>query len=992
MARRRLLSDDAWAAVMALPSDERDLVQYCTMSAEDLDRLRGIRTPHNRLGHALSLCAMRYPGRTLAPGERPPATMIAWVARQLGAEAEALSLWSNRAQTRREQIGDIMKAHGFMTFGRDEAVAMMRWLTPTAQIERRPRRLIDILLAELRRRGILLPQPRVLELVVHRARSATARVTWRALAGDLSTAQSEALDTLLGAAPEQDGLSRLAWLRQFPTTPGARGVHALLERLDVVRALGIDRERQNAVPSAAFDAIAMDAMFITAQHLRELSPPRRRATLVAVALRLEADLTDAVLIMFDRIMGRIARKAERTGAESAATALRGAQDHLRTLARAGRAVIAAHESDGDVHDAVDHAVGWARFLRAVTETADLADSDRIDMRAELVRRWSALRQFAPAVLRSFTFEGARSAAGLLGAMAMLREANTSGASRRAHLREAPTGFIRKGWRPFVIGPDGAPDAKAWEVCVLFELRDRLRAGDVWVAGSRRFRSFEETLIPRASFAALRAEGPLQVGVPEDPRIWLDAQRTGLAKAMTDVAARAAAGTLEDVAIENGVLKITPLKADTPDEAQALGAAAYDLLPRIKITDLLLEVDDWTGFTAAFTHQRSGMPAEDRTVLLTAILADGVNLGLTRMAEAVRGPTLRQLAWTHDWHVREECYANALARIIDAHRALPLANLWGDGSTSSSDGQFFRAGGHGEPLGDVNARHGGEPGVAFYTHVSDQFGPFHTKVIAATASEAPHVLDGLLDHRSGLGIAEHFTDTGGATDHVFGMLTLLGFGFAPRLRDIRDRRLHILPGMKVPPLLGGLAGDAVKVDLIEKHWEELLRLAVSVGAGHVPASETLQRLAAYPRQNSLALTLRDVGRLQRSAFMLDWMRDPGLRRRAGVGLNKGEARNALARAVFFHRLGELRDRTFENQIYRASGLNLLVAAIILWNTRYLQDAFAALKSKGRSAGDDLVRHVAPLGWEHISLTGDYVWPAAPVSGPRPLREKRSMLAA
>lgn len=168
--------------------------------------------------------------------------------------------------------------------------------------------------------------------------------------------------------------------------------------------------------------------------------------------------------------------------------------------------------------------------------------------------------------------------------------------------------------------------------------------------------------------------------------------------------------------------------------------------------------------------------------------------------------------------------------------------------------------------------------------------------------------------------------------------------------------------------------------------------MSVGAGHVPASETLQRLAAHPRQNSLALTLRDVGRLQRSAFMLDWLRDPELRRRAGVGLNEGEARNALARAVFFHRLGELRDRTFENQIYRAFGLNLLLAAIILWNTRYLQDAFAALKSKERSAGDDLVRHVAPLGWEHISLTGDYVWPAVPVSGPRPLPEKRFMLAA
>ena len=122
-----------------------------------------------------------------------------------------------------------------------------------------------------------------------------------------------------------------------------------------------------------------------------------------------------------------------------------------------------------------------------------------------------------------------------------------------------------------------------------------------------------------------------------------------------------------------------------------------------------------------------------------------------------------------------------------------SRVWGDGTTSSSDGQFFRAGGRGEALGDVNARHGNEPGVAFYTHVSDQFGPFHTKVIAATASEAPHVLDGLLQHGTGLHIIEHYTDTGGATDQVFGLLALLGFRFAPRLRDLKDRKLFTFRG-------------------------------------------------------------------------------------------------------------------------------------------------------------------------------------------------------
>ncbi len=162
---------------------------------------------------------------------------------------------------------------------------------------------------------------------------------------------------------------------------------------------------------------------------------------------------------------------------------------------------------------------------------------------------------------------------------------------------------------------------------------------------------------------------------------------------------------------------------------------------MRITGLLIGADTSTGFSDCFTHQRSRRPAEDRPVLLAAILADGINLGLTRMAETCRGMTLRQLAWVHDWHVREEGYTAALVRLIEAHRALPLAQAWGDGTTSSWDGQYFRAGGRGSGLGDINARHGNEPGVAFYTHVPDQFGPFHTRVIAAAASEAPHVLDG-----------------------------------------------------------------------------------------------------------------------------------------------------------------------------------------------------------------------------------------------------------
>jgi len=151
--------------------------------------------------------------------------------------------------------------------------------------------------------------------------------------------------------------------------------------------------------------------------------------------------------------------------------------------------------------------------------------------------------------------------------------------------------------------------------------------------------------------------------------------------------------------------------------------------------------------------------------------------------------------------------------------------------------------------------------------------------------------------------------------------LLGFRFAPRIRDLADRRIYVPEKGNTYPALGGLVGGTLNVPLIATQWKEVLRLATSIKQGTVTASLILRKLGAYPRQNSLALALREVGRIERTLFTLEWLQSPELRRRVQIGLNKGEAKNALARAVFFNRLGELRDRTFENQRYRASGLNL-----------------------------------------------------------------------
>jgi TnpA family transposase len=133
------------------------------------------------------------------------------------------------------------------------------------------------------------------------------------------------------------------------------------------------------------------------------------------------------------------------------------------------------------------------------------------------------------------------------------------------------------------------------------------------------------------------------------------------------------------------------------------------------------------------------PAKDLILLLTAILADGINLGISKMAEACPGTTARMLDWLASLHIRDEAYTKALAELVNHHHRYPFSEHWGEGTTSSSDGQRFRASGRGEQSGQVNLRYGNEPGVLLYTHISDQYTPFYTKVIAANARDATHVL-------------------------------------------------------------------------------------------------------------------------------------------------------------------------------------------------------------------------------------------------------------
>lgn len=247
-----------------------------------------------------------------------------------------------------------------------------------------------------------------------------------------------------------------------------------------------------------------------------------------------------------------------------------------------------------------------------------------------------------------------------------------------------------------------------------------------------------------------------------------------------------------------------------------------------------------------------------------------------------------------------------------------------------------------------------------------------------------MLDGLMLGARDLPLQELYTDTGGASDHVFGLCHLLGFRFVPRMRDLADRRLGTIVSSANYKGIECLFGQAIKVGTIEAEWDDLVRMAASIREGTVAPSVILRKLSAYRRQNKLDLALRELGRIERTLFTLDWLEQPDLRRACQVGLNKGEARHALADAIYTNRQGRFTDRTLENQQYRASGLNLLIAAIAYWNALYLGRAADHLRYSGIEMDEALLAHVSPLGWSHIGLTGDYLWEDASFSGSRGYR--------
>ena len=986
MGRRNILTEEEREQFFSVSVDEAQLVKHYTLSPDDLERSFAKRGARNQLGFALQLCLLRYPGFGLRIDNPVPQDLLNYLAHQLNVPPEVFRDYSRRHQTRLDHAGELAEILDLRTFTSGDFRAAVDIAAEAARDTDKGGLIVTAILNSLRSAKIILPSPETIKRVGLAGRAKARKQAATALVAGLDPAQITAIDALL--VNDHDlGNSRLAWLRNMPESPSAGNMNELLKRLTFVRTLELDANAATVVHEHRFRQMVREGAAAPAFVLSDYGPRRRRAILVAQMLDLEARLSDGALAMFDKLVGSMFARARKRQERRYQATTRDVARLMRLFDRTIGALTEAHEQKMDLSAAIEEEIGWQELREIKPEVAALANFAEEDPLVTATEKYVTLRKYAPAFLKAFEFEASGTKDPMLRAIEILRELNEK---RRGDVPDAaPMPFANKKWKRLVT-KRGTPDRRLYETAVLATLRERLRSGDIWVAGTRNYQRFDDYLLRPADVAEKAAD----LSITTDVDIYLHGRAKLLDWRLRRFARMLKRGKVEGVELSNGKLRVAPLKAITPPQADKLDRIIDDLLPRIRITELLAEVDRRTGFASKFTELRSGKHHDNPNAVLAAILADATNLGIERMAEASKGVTYPQLAWTHNWYLSDDNYAAALTSIIDAHHGSPFAEIWGDGTASSSDGQYFPSGRRGGGQSEVNAKYGPEPGVRFYTHVSDQYGSFHIKVISATHAEAPHVLDGLMHHGAALDIKEHYTDTGGVSDHVFALCHLLGYRFVPRIRDLHDRKLGTIEAPGCYEGLAPLIGRPIRTDIIRECWDEIIRLGASIKAGVVAPSVMLKKLSAFKRQNRLDLALQEIGRIERTLFTLDWLESADLRRRCHAGLNKGESRHFLARAIYAHKQGRITDRTFANQNFRASGLNLVIAAIVYWNTIYMERVVEHLRSNSIDAPDDLLAHVAPLGWSHISLTGDYLWEQSILVPDefRPLRAPRSRLQA
>ena len=439
MPRRSLLSQAERELLFAFPTDDSEMNQYYTFSEHDLSFIRQHRTPQNKLGFAVQICYLRYPGYALPPDGEPPYPLLQMIAKQINLDSSAWPLYSTRPETRREHLLELQTAFGYRPFSGEDYKAYLRVLVDLALQTDKGIFLATSLFQELRKQKIIIPPIDVIEKLCAEALSQGTNQIYTVLTESLTDIQRQRLDELLDLKPETR-ISHLTWLKQPPNAPNAKHILEHIDRLKLIKSFVLDDELQRQVHQNRLLKIAREGEQMTAQHLRDLGTVRRYATLVAILLESQSTLIDEIVDIHDRIIGTLFNRAKHNHAEKFQSSGRSINEKVRLYWRIGQALLDAKSKGTNPFEALEAIIPWEDFTKSVEEAHKLSQDEDFDYLYLIGNSYSQVRRYAPSFLDALVFKATPSAQELLNGVEIIKKLND--ADTRSVPKDAPTGFIR----------------------------------------------------------------------------------------------------------------------------------------------------------------------------------------------------------------------------------------------------------------------------------------------------------------------------------------------------------------------------------------------------------------------------------------------------------------------------------------------------------------------------------------------------------------------
>lgn len=956
----------------SIPTDLTDdeLANDWMLSELDLAEVRRCRGDANRHSFAIQLCVLRRYGRFLGNDYGSvPIQILNHIGRQLGMAPMLFATPPSRKETDATHERRLREYLGFSTFDDPARGDLERWVRDHAASGMLVDELVIRAEEYLFERKVIAPARSTVERLVRSVASRSEEDKMASIYQRLPAALCTAIDELI-VVPEDAARSRLEELRESAPVPTADEMIIFLQRAKYLRELELERVDLGELPGVTPAVIAHFAELVRrydVTRIRRFGLPMSHAMVACFLLEREKSLLDDIVQMHHVYLLGLDRRARNAFRDRRLNARHDLQANVSTLIALAQAVRKGqpectlevfrqeHVDDETLRLAITGCIAFERI-----EVRGLLD-------AQLARH-SNLKKYLPRFL-SLPFEGGEGTAPLKAALTCARVFHEDG---RTLGHDTPVDFAKGVWRKSldVTSTSKGPDSRVWELALAFEVDAALRRGDLYLPRSREHVPFWNLVHSPERWAEQRDRSYLEMKLPPEPN-----EAVARLRREFDDAADAFVNGLPDnrfAEIATGELKLHRRDAlEISKEVRELRSAIEAHMPAIGIEDLLVDVDRRCHFIRELRPLGTQISNIENLypTLLATLLAHGTNLGLAQMAQASRIP-IESLQYVSRWFFRDETLRAANRVLVDYHHHLPLAEVWGYGGFSSSDGQRWAV-----QQGSLHAalypRHFGfyDRAINVITHVSDQHSVFASRAISCGIREALYVLDGLLENDTVLEPVEHTTDTHGSTEQLFGLCYLLGISFMPRFADLADVQLYRLDRARSYGALDGLL-RSIDVDILCEQWDALVRITASLRDRSAPAHLVLDRLVAnISDRPAKALTM--LGRIVKTTHVLNYLHDPKLRDRIQLQLNRGEARHGLAKKLRFANQGAFRSGDLDEIMNKVSALSVLSNAVLVWNTERISSIVQELDAAtGQSVAREDLGRVSPFQHARLLVSGRY----------------------